>query len=234
MACRSQLDGSASLSVLVGLIGHLADKRACEKTWIGLPGRARGFGVERDGDRWVISAVGPEIGSCPGCREPSRRRHIYQQTFIDTYAKVAFAKLYDRKTPITAADLVNDRVVPFYDAHEGKLCRVPTDRGTEYRGNPEHHEYELYLALEDVDHSRTKTKSPQTNGIVERFHKTGLESSTASPFARKSTARSASCRAISMIGSRTTTRKGRTRDDGASAKRRCKRSLTRRRLRRTK
>ena len=84
---------------------------------------------------------------------------IYQQTFIDTYAKVAFAKLYDRKTPITAADLVSDRVVPFYDAHEVKLCRVLTDRGTEYCGNPEHHEYELYLALEDVDHSRTKTKS---------------------------------------------------------------------------
>ena len=98
-----------------------------------------------------------------------------RQTFSDTYAKVAFAKLYDRKTPITAADLVNDRVVPFYDAHEVKLCRVLTDRGTEYCGNPEHHEYELYLALEDVDHSRTKTKSPQTNGIVERFHKTVLD-----------------------------------------------------------
>ena len=40
---------------------------------------------------------------------------IYQQTFIDTYTKVAFAKLYDRKTPITAADLLNDRVVPFFD-----------------------------------------------------------------------------------------------------------------------
>jgi hypothetical protein len=65
--------------------------------------------------------------------------------------------------------------VPFYDAHDVKLCRVLTDRGTEYCGNPEHHESELYLALEDVDHSRTKTKSPQTNGIVERFHKTVLD-----------------------------------------------------------
>jgi Integrase core domain len=91
-----------------------------------------------------------------------------------TYAKIAFAKLYDRKTPLTAADLLNDRVVPFYDQHEVRLCRVLTDRGTEYCGNPEHHEYELYLAVEDVDHSRTKTKSPQTNGIVERFHKTVL------------------------------------------------------------
>ena len=100
---------------------------------------------------------------------------IYQQTFVDTYAKVAFAKLYDRKTPITAADLLNDRVLPFYDEHDIRLSRVLTDRGTEYCGNPERHEYELYLAVEDVDHSRTRTRRPQTNGICERFHKTLLD-----------------------------------------------------------
>jgi transposase InsO family protein len=100
---------------------------------------------------------------------------VYQQTFIDTYAKVAFAKLYDRKTPITAAELLNDRVIPFFDEHEIPLCRVLTDRGTEFCGNPEHHEYELYLAIEDIDHTRTKARSPQTNGICERFHKTVLD-----------------------------------------------------------
>jgi hypothetical protein len=100
---------------------------------------------------------------------------IYQQTFIDTYAKVAFTKLYDRKTPITAADLLNDRVVPFYDAREVRLCRVLTDRGTEYCGNPEHHEYELYLALEDIDHSRTKTKSPQTTDVIDKCFLAGSE-----------------------------------------------------------
>jgi transposase InsO family protein len=52
---------------------------------------------------------------------------------------------------------------------------VLTDRGTEYCGNPEHHDYELYLAVEDIDHTRTKTKSPQTNGICERFHRTVLD-----------------------------------------------------------
>src|ERR1700730_8426405 len=72
---------------------------------------------------------------------------IYQQTVIDTYAKVAFAKLYDRKTPITAAEVLNDRVVPFYDEHAIRLCRVLTDRGTEFCGS-ESHEYELYLAVE--------------------------------------------------------------------------------------
>lgn len=97
---------------------------------------------------------------------------IYQQTFIDTYSKVAFVKLYDRKTPLTAADLLNDRVVPFFDAHGVPLVRVLTDRGTEYCGSPERHEYELYLAIENIDHTRTKVKSPQTKGICERFHKT--------------------------------------------------------------
>src|SRR3981189_52594 len=99
---------------------------------------------------------------------------VYQQTLIDTYAKVAFAKLYDRKTPITAAEILNDRVVPFYDEHDIPLCRVLTGRGTEYCGT-QSHDYELYLAVEDIDHSRTKTKSPQTNGICERFHRTVLD-----------------------------------------------------------
>lgn len=100
---------------------------------------------------------------------------VYQQTAIDTYAKVAFAKLYDRKTPLTAADLLNDKVVPFFDEHDIAVRRVLTDRGTEYCGRPESHEYELYLAVENIDHTRTKTKSPQTNGICERFHKTVLD-----------------------------------------------------------
>jgi transposase InsO family protein len=99
---------------------------------------------------------------------------IYQQTFIDTYSKVGFAKLYDRKTSLTAADLLNDQVVPFFEAHEVPLSRILTDRGTEYCGSPDSHEYELYVAVENIDHTRTKVKSPQTNGIVERFHKTML------------------------------------------------------------
>ena len=99
---------------------------------------------------------------------------IYQQTFIDTYSKVGFAKLYDRKTPVTAADLLNDRVLPFFEEHGIPLNRVLTDRGTEYCGAPERHVYELYLTVENIDHTRTKTRHPQTNGICERFQKTML------------------------------------------------------------
>jgi transposase InsO family protein len=97
---------------------------------------------------------------------------IYQQTFIDTYTKVAFAKLYDRKNALVAADMLNDRVLPFFEERDVSLLRILTDRGTEYCGQREHHEYQLYLAVENIDHSRTRAKSPQTNGICERFHRT--------------------------------------------------------------
>jgi transposase InsO family protein len=99
---------------------------------------------------------------------------VYQQTVIDTYSKVGFAKLYDTKTPITAAEMLNDRVLPFFDEQGIVVSRVLTDRGTEYCGSPQSHEYELYLAVENIDHTRTKARSPQTNGICERFHKTML------------------------------------------------------------
>ncbi|MCL4298617.1 MAG: IS481 family transposase [Anaerolineae bacterium] len=97
---------------------------------------------------------------------------IYQQTFVDTYSKVAFAKLYDRKNALVAADLLNDRVLPWFEQQEVSLLRILTDRGTEYCGSVQHHEYQLYLAIEDIDHSKTKARSPQSNGICERFHRT--------------------------------------------------------------
>jgi transposase InsO family protein len=110
---------------------------------------------------------------------------IYQQTFIDTYAKVAFAKLYDRKNALVAADMLNDRVLPFYEEKDVPLLRVLTDRGTEYCGNRESHEYQLYLAVENIDHSRTRAKSPQTNGICERFHRTVQEEFYSVAFRKK-------------------------------------------------
>lgn len=100
---------------------------------------------------------------------------IYQQTFVDTYSKVAACKLYTTKTPITAADLLNDRVLPMLETHGIDLLRVLTDRGTEFCGRPERHDYQLYLAVNDIEHTRTKAYSPQTNGICERFHRTVKE-----------------------------------------------------------
>ena len=100
---------------------------------------------------------------------------IYQQTFVDTYSKVAFTKLYTTKTPITAADLLNDKVLPYFAEQNVPVLRILTDRGTEYCGKLEQHDYQLYLAMNDLEHTRTKAASPQTNGICERFHKTILQ-----------------------------------------------------------
>jgi transposase InsO family protein len=100
---------------------------------------------------------------------------VYQQTFVDTYCKVAFAKLYKTKTPITAADLLNDQVLPLFGEQALPMLRILTDRGTEYCGKVEQHDYQLYLAMNDIEHTKTKARSPQTNGICERFHKTILQ-----------------------------------------------------------
>ena len=97
---------------------------------------------------------------------------VCQQTFVDTYSKVACAKLYTTKTPITAADLLNDKVLPLFAAHNMGIIRMFTDRGTEYCGKVETHDYELYLGVSGIEHTKTKARHPQTNGICERFHKT--------------------------------------------------------------
>jgi len=99
---------------------------------------------------------------------------VYQQTFVDTYSKTAQAKLYNMKTALTAADMLNDKVLPFFEENDLPLLRVLTDRGTEFCGKPDEHDYQLYLAIKDIDHTKTKVRHPQTNGICERFHRTIL------------------------------------------------------------
>ena len=110
---------------------------------------------------------------------------IYQQTFVDTYFKVAACKLYTTKTPITAADLLNDKVLPLFEAYEMGLIRILTDRGTEYCGKAEQHDYQLYLAINEIEHTKTKARHLQTNGICERFHKTVLQEFYQTAFRRK-------------------------------------------------
>jgi transposase InsO family protein len=110
---------------------------------------------------------------------------IYQQTFVDTYSKWAAAKLYTTKTPITGADLLNDKVLPFFTLQEMGIIRILTDRGTEYCGKLETHDYQLYLGINDIEHTKTKARHPQTNGICERFHKTILHEFYQVAFRRK-------------------------------------------------
>lgn len=96
---------------------------------------------------------------------------IYQQTGIDTYSNVGFAKIYNDKNSLTAADFLNDKVLPFFDQHNMSVLRTLTDRGTEYCGKPEH-AYQLFLHLNDIEHSRTKVRHPQTNGATEKLNQT--------------------------------------------------------------
>lgn len=88
---------------------------------------------------------------------------------------MAFCKLYTTKTPITTAELLNGCVLPFFELNEMRILRVLTDRGTEFCGKVEQHDYELYLAVNAIEHTKTKAYHPQTNGICERFHKTILQ-----------------------------------------------------------
>ncbi|CAK7019211.1 MAG: IS481 family transposase IS1419 [Desulfovibrio sp.] len=104
---------------------------------------------------------------------------------MDTYSKWAAAKLYTTKTPITGADLLNDRVLPFFTSQEMGIIRMLTDRGTEYCGKLETHDYQLYLGINGIEHTKTKARHPQTNGICERFHKTVLHEFYQVAFRRK-------------------------------------------------
>ena len=97
---------------------------------------------------------------------------IYQQTAIDTHSNAGFAKLYSEKTSLTAADFLNDKVLPFFDEYGIKVLRLLTDNGMEYCGRQETHPYELFLHLNDIEHTRIKVRHPQTNGAVERLNQT--------------------------------------------------------------
>ena len=122
--------------------------------------------IETEHPGYLISQDTYFVGNMKGVGK------IYQQTVVDTYSRTAFANLYTEKTAITAAHMLNECVLPWFEEHEVPVLRVLTDRSTEYCGKVEHHAYQLYLAVENIDHSKTKAYSPQINGIVERFHKT--------------------------------------------------------------
>ena len=100
---------------------------------------------------------------------------VYLQTVVDTYGSYAFGKLYASKTPETAADVLYDRVLPFYEEQGLAVERILTDNGSEYCGRKMIHLYEIFLDLNDIKHSRTKVATPRTNGFVERFNRTILD-----------------------------------------------------------
>jgi len=125
---------------------------------------------------------------------------VCRQTFADTFSKWAAAKLCTTKTPITSSDLLNDRVLPLFAEQSMRVIRIVTGRGTEFCGRAESHGYQLYLVLNDIEHTKTKVMHPQTSGICERLHKTILQEFYQVAFRRKITAQSKSCNLISVNG----------------------------------
>lgn len=97
---------------------------------------------------------------------------IYQQTGIDTFSNVGFAKVYTSKDSLVAADFLNDKVLPLFDSYGIKVLRMLTDNGREYCGKAIEHKYELFLHLNEIEHTRTKVRHPRTNGATERLNQT--------------------------------------------------------------
>ena len=100
---------------------------------------------------------------------------VYLQTAIDCHSRYAWARLHTSKLPITAVQTLNNDVLPTFEEHEAKIDVVLSDNGREFCGRPDRHPYELFLQLEEIEHRTTKVKRPQSNGIVERFHRTLLD-----------------------------------------------------------
>lgn len=100
---------------------------------------------------------------------------VYLQAVVDTYNSFAFAYLYTAKTAITAAHILNDRVLPFYKEQALEIQHILTDNGSEYCGKQIEHPFQLMLILHGIKHRRTKVATPRTNGFVERFNRTLLE-----------------------------------------------------------
>jgi transposase InsO family protein len=100
---------------------------------------------------------------------------IYLQTVIDCNSRYAWGRLYTNKMPVTAVHVLNEDVLPFFEKHNAVITTVLSDNGREFCGRPDQHPYELFLQLEGIEHRTTKVRRPQSNGFVERLHRTLLD-----------------------------------------------------------
>jgi transposase InsO family protein len=109
---------------------------------------------------------------------------VYLHAIVDSYSSYAFGFLHTSKQSEAAVSVLHNDAVPFYEEGGLSIEAVLTDNGTEFCGTPEH-PYELYLELSEIEHRKTKVRSPQTNGFVERFQRTVSEEFFASAFRTK-------------------------------------------------
>ena len=134
------------------------------------PDRGRGSATSRPGIPVDLVAVDTFfVGTLKGIGK------IWLQTAIDCHSRYAWARLYPSKLPVTAVHTLNHDVLPTFEAHKAKIDVILSDNGREFCGRPDRHPYELFLQLEEIEHRTTRVKRPQSNGIVERFHRTLLD-----------------------------------------------------------
>ena len=100
---------------------------------------------------------------------------VYLQTVIDCHSRYVWGRLYPNKLPVTAVQVLNDDVLPMFESHNARIKTVLSDNGREFCGKPDTHPYELFLQLEEIEHRTTKVRRPQSNGYVERVHRTLLD-----------------------------------------------------------
>ena len=100
---------------------------------------------------------------------------VYLQSVIDCFSRYAWGRLYTNKLPVTAVHVLNNDVLPFFEAHNARINTVLSDNGREFCGRKDHHPYELFLQLEEIEHRTTRVRRPQSNGFVERLHRTLLD-----------------------------------------------------------
>ena len=100
---------------------------------------------------------------------------VYIQTVLDCFSRYVWARLYTSKMPVTAVQILNNHVLPFFEEHAVKVETILSDNGREFCGREDRHPYELFLQLEEIEHRKTKVGRPQSNGFIERFHRTLLD-----------------------------------------------------------
>lgn len=100
---------------------------------------------------------------------------VYLQTVIDCFSRYAWGRLYTTKLPVTAVHVLNNDVLPFFEQHKAQITTVLSDNGREFCGRKDQHPYELFLQLEGIEHRTTRVRRPQSNGYVERLHRTLLD-----------------------------------------------------------
>lgn len=100
---------------------------------------------------------------------------VYLQSVIDCHSRYAWGRLYTSKLPVTAVHVLNQDVLPLFERHQANVKTILSDNGREYCGRPDKHPYELFLQLEGIEHRTTPVRRPQSNGFVERLHRTLLD-----------------------------------------------------------